>query len=120
MTGTVSLAGYRAERDWRDLQHSVRQEFAQILSAAFSAWQEAHQHMAAARDRSAVIHALVKCRYGQPLSEKDLKRLRDTLMKWEKQETHPSVKEGLQASLELIAREGKHVMGYGKVECLKR
>lgn len=120
MNAPVRLDVVRAERALKALQQSVRQEFGALLGATFDIWMETHRHTAMARDRSAVHIALNHCRYNLPLKEAQLKAVRDTLQKWLKEEQHPGVKRGLECCLELITKNGKHLMGYGKVQPLRR
>jgi hypothetical protein len=116
----VSLKDARAERAQRALQQNVRQEFGALLGATYEIWMKTHQHMAQARERSAVQSALNHCKYNLPLRERELKAVRDTLLCWLKTERNPGVLRGLECCLELIARDGKHLMGHGTVERFQR
>jgi hypothetical protein len=114
----VSLQAARAERAWRVLQQDVRQEFGHLLQATYETWRTAHGYAAEARHRPPVETALLLCRHKTPLSEAQLKALRDTLRSWRHHETHPTLQDALQSCLDLITRDGKHLMGYGQVESL--
>lgn len=115
MSQPVSLQAARAERAWSALQQDVRQEFAHLLQATYDTWRSVHGPAAEARYRQPIETALVLCRQKAPLSEAQLKALRDTLLSWRHHESHPALQEALQSCLDLITRDGKHLMGYGQV-----
>jgi hypothetical protein len=119
MTVPVSLAAFRAQRDWRAMQKDVRKEFAFVLGAAMEVWRTHHPYHDAHYTQP-VVTALTLTQRGNPLSERQLKDLRDTLLHWHRKEIQPSVADALNLCLEALTQNGKHLLGYGNVQSIPR